>query len=143
MRPRTKLQLKVANLSSQLPNIEGLMIDWAKVECLEHRGYATKSRVICMECGQRFSPEIVKRKRAICPHCGTSLKIEQSRKRINKQTMFIGKAEICEEFQVIRSFELVAYYREETEPLYYIREILQHWIKDDGNREVVALANNT
>ena len=91
MRPRTKLQLKVANLSSQLPNIEGLMIDWAKVECLEHRGYATKSRVICMECGQRFSPEIVKRKRAICPHCGTSLKIEQSRKRINKQTMFIAK----------------------------------------------------
>lgn len=143
MRPRTKLQLRVTNLSSQLPNIESLMIDWAKNECLKHIGYATKSRIICMECGQRFAPELVKRKRAVCPHCDTSLKIEQSRKRINKQTMFIGKAEICEEFQVIRSFELIAYYRAETKSRYYIREILQHWIKDDGNREVVARANNT
>ena len=142
MKPRTKLQLRVAGLSSQLPNIESLMIDWAKNECLKHIGYATKSRIICMECGQRFAPELVKRKRAVCPHCDTSLKIEQSRKRINKQTMFIGKAEICEEFQVIRSFELIAYYRAETKPRYYIREILQHWIKDDGNREVVARANN-
>lgn len=143
MRPRTKLQLRVANLSSQLPNIESLMIDWAKNECLKHIGYATKSRIICMECGQRFAPELVKRKRAVCPHCDTSLKIEQSRKRINKQTMFVGKAEICEEFQIIRSFELIAYYRAETKPRYYIREILQHWIKDDGNREVIARANNT
>ena len=37
MRPRTKLQLRVVNLSSQLPNIESLMIDWAKNECLKHR----------------------------------------------------------------------------------------------------------
>ena len=118
MKPRTKLQLRVAGLSSQLPNIESLMIDWAKNECLKHIGYATKSRIICMECGQRFAPELVKRKRAVCPHCDTSLKIEQSRKRINKQTMFIGKAEICEEFQVIRSFELIAYYRAETKPRY-------------------------
>ena len=44
MRPRTKLQLRVVNLSSQLPNIESLMIDWAKNECLKHIGYATKSR---------------------------------------------------------------------------------------------------
>lgn len=138
MRPRTKLQVRVADLSSQLPNIDNMMIDWAKDDCLNHIGYATKSRVICMECGQRFSPELVKRKRAICPHCGASLKIEQSRKRTDKQTMFIAKAEICEEFQVIRSFELIAYYREEKKSHYYIREILQHWIKDDGSREVVA-----
>lgn len=143
MKPRTKLQFRVAGLSSQLPNIENMMIDWAKSDCLKHIGYATKSRVICMECGQRFSPELVKRKRAICPHCGASLKIEQSRKRTDKQTMFIAKAEICEEFQVIRSFELIAYYQAEANPRYFIREILQHWIKDDGNREVVARANNT
>lgn len=138
MKPRTKLQVRVADLSSQLPDIDNMMIDWAKDDCLSHIGYATKSRVICMECGQRFSPELVKRKRAICPHCGASLKIEQSRKRTDKQTMFIAKAEICEEFQVIRSFELIAYYREEKKSHYYIREILQHWIKDDGSREVVA-----
>ena len=143
MRPRTKQQVRVAGLSNRLPKIDNILIDWAKVDCLEHKGYATKSRVICMECGQRFSPELVKRKRAVCPHCGASLKIEQSRKRTDKQTMYIAKAEICEEFQVIRSFELYAYYREEKKPRFFIQEVLQHWIKDDGSREVVARANNS
>lgn len=143
MRPRTKLQVRVVGLSNQLHKIDNLLIDWAKIDCLEHKGYATKSRVICMECGQRFSPELVKRKRAVCPHCGASLKIEQSRKRTDKQTMYIAKTEICEEFQVIRNFEIYAYYRENEAPRYFIQEILQHWIRDDGNREVVARANNT
>ena len=40
MKPRTKLQLRVAGLSSQLPNIENMMIDWAKSDCLKHIGYA-------------------------------------------------------------------------------------------------------
>ena len=38
MKPRTKLQLRVAGLSSQLPNIENMMIDWAKSDCLKHIG---------------------------------------------------------------------------------------------------------
>ena len=89
------------------------------------------------------SAELVNRKRAVCPHCGASLKIEWSRKRTNQQFIRIGKADICEEFQVIRCFELYAYYREGREPHYFIREVLQHWIKDDGKREVMALARNT
>lgn len=142
MKPRTKLQLRVIGLSGQLPNINDMMIAWAKKDCLTHKGFATKSRVICMECGQRFSPELVKRKRAVCPHCGASLKIEQSRKRTDKQSTYIAKAEICEEFQVIRCFELNAYYREGKESYCFIHEVLQHWIKDNGNREVVARAMN-
>lgn len=140
MKPRTKLQFRVAELSGRLPNIENMMLSWAKVDCLEHRGFATKSRVICMECGQRFSSEHVRRKRAVCPHCGASLKIEQTMKRTDKQSMYIAMAEICEEFQVIRNFELFAYYREGKVPRYFIHEVLQHWIKDDGSREVVARA---
>lgn len=140
MKPRTKLQFRVAELSSRLPNIENMMLSWAKVDCLEHRGFATKSRVICMECGQRFSSEHVRRKRAVCPHCSASLKIEQTMKRTDKQSMYIAMAEICEEFQVIRNFELFAYYREGKAPRYFIHEVLQHWIKDDGSREVVARA---
>ena len=64
MKPRTKLQFRVVSLSSQLPDIESMMAEWANNDCLDHIGYATKSRIICMECGERFSAELVKRKRA-------------------------------------------------------------------------------
>lgn len=143
MKPRTKLQFRVADLSNRLPDIENMMISFAKVDCLEHKGYVTKSRVICMECGQKFSPDIVKRKRAVCPHCYAKLKVEESRKRTDKQSMIIAMADTFDEFQVIRNFELYAYYREGGEPHYFVREILQHWIKDDGSREVVARGMNT
>lgn len=142
MKPRTKLQFRVADLSNRLPDIENMMISFAKVDCLEHKGYATKSRVICMECGQKFSSDIVKRKRAVCPHCYAKLKVEESRKRTDKQSMIIAMADTFDEFQVIRNFELYAYYREGEEPHYFVREILQHWIKDDGTREVVARGMN-
>ena len=138
MKPRTKLQLQVMDYSQHLNNINKEMLEWAMADCLEHKGFATKSRVICMDCGQRFSPELVTRKRAVCPHCGAKLRIENTRKRKDKQSMYIAKAEICGEFQVIRNFELCAYYGEAQEPRYYVKEVLQHWIKDDGSREVVA-----
>jgi len=141
MKPKTKLQHQVLDYSQHLWKIDKEMLEWVKVGCLEHKGYATKTRVLCMDCGQRFSTELVKRKRAICPHCGTKLEIEQSRKRTDKQHMYIAKAEIYGEFQVIRNFELYAYYEDESAPSYFIHEVLQHWIKDDNTREVVALGH--
>lgn len=143
MKPRTKLQHQVIDYSQHLNNISIEMLDWAKTDCLDHKGYATKTRVICMDCGQRFSSDLVTRKRAICPYCGAKLKIEDTRKRTDKQSMYIAKAEICGEFQVIRNFELHAYYSEGREPRYYVNEVLQHWIKEDGAREVVARGYNT
>ena len=142
MRPRTKLQRQVIDYSQHLNDINKEMLEWAKVDCLEHKGFATKTRVICMDCGNSFSPELVSRKKAVCPHCGAKLKIENTRKRKDKQSMYIAKAEICGEFQVIRNFELCAYYAGGRESIYYVNEVLQHWIKEDGTREVVARGYN-
>ncbi len=139
MKPRTKMHHRVLGLSNNyLFDVKDKMLSWAKVECLEHRGYATKSRVICMDCGNTFSPTLVSRKRAVCPHCNTKIKVEQSRKSTDKQKTYIATAEICDEFQLIRNFELFAYYKAGKPARYFISEILQHWILPDGKREVVA-----
>lgn len=138
MKPKTKLQFEVIENSKRLDKNDNDMLAWAKVECLDHRGYATKSRVICMDCGQKFSPDLVIRKRAICPHCGTKIKVEQSRKRTDEQRTYIAYAEIYGDFQVIRNFELFAYYKADAPARYHIAEILQHWILPNGKREVVS-----
>lgn len=115
------------------------MLAWAKADCLEHKGFATKSRVICMDCGERFLPELVNRKRAICPHCGAKLKVEQSKCRTDKQHSYVAIAETHGEFQVIRNFEIWAYYKADAAPKYFIQEILQHWTRQDGKNTVIAL----
>ena len=143
MKPRTKLQFEVLSNSEQLWNIEQTMLSWAKVECLEHKGFATKTRVICMDCGNSFSPELVSRKRAVCPHCHTKLKVEQTRKRTGEQRTYITSAETYGEFQVIRNFELFAYHKSGVSTKYYIDEILQHWILPNGKREVFGRNHHT
>ena len=143
MKPKTKQQFEVVSYSQGLYDVKPMILEWAKRDCLEHKGFATKTRVICMDCGERFLPDLVNRKRAVCPHCGASLKVENSRKRSDKQEIVLAKAEICGEYQVIRNFELYAYYKEGMASSYSIREVMQHWIKDNGSREVIALSYNS
>lgn len=138
MKPKTKLQLRVIELSKCLPDIEDKMLQWAKVDCLEHKGYATKTRVVCMDCGERFSPELVNRKRAVCPHCGSKLKIDQSRCRTDKQHVYVAIADTYEEFQIIRNFEIWAYYKGGEAPRYWLHEVLQHWVIPNGKHTVIA-----
>ena len=138
MKPKTRLQHEVIANSQQLYKIDNDILSWAKKEILEHKGFATKTRVICMDCGNSFSPELVSRKRAVCPHCNTKLKIEQTKKRTDTQSVDLAYAEIYGEFQVIRNFELRSYHKSGEATRYYISEILQHWILSNGKREVVA-----
>jgi len=138
MKPRTRLQVEVMQLSRNLFELRPWHREWAYSECLEHKGFATKSRVICMDCGESFGAELVKRKRAVCPHCETKLRIEHTRKRTDKQEVYFGTAEICGEFQVVRFYELTSIHKAGKAAYRKCFEILQHWILPDGRREVVS-----
>ena len=139
MKPKTRLQHQVLELSYYLPYINNKMLDWAKKSVLKHIGYATKSRVICMDCGEKFSPELVKRKRATCPHCNQKLVVEQSRCSTFKQHTYIAICSVVDEFQVVRNFEIISYHKAGKETRYFILEVLQHWYLNEKKREVVAL----
>lgn len=114
------------------------MLKYANVHWLIHKGYATKNRVACMECGGKFSTDLVKNDKAICPHCNTKLSIEQSRVTTFQQKIFAGYAQIVDNFQVIRYFEINSFSRSGCKAIYNCYEILQHWIREDGKSETVA-----
>lgn len=115
---------------------------WAYKTCLEHKGFANKSSAFCLDCGDTFGLEIIKRNRATCPSCGTKLSIEKTKKRTDKQHTFFAIADIVQEFQVIRNFELIAYYKKGEKVRYFLHEILQHWIQPNGKYEMVGRNHN-
>lgn len=142
MKPRNKLHHRVAGLAKNLFPISKQQKEWAKAECLEHRGYATKNRVLCLDCGDTFSPQLVSRKKAVCPHCGTKLQIKESRCTTDTQTNYFAITEIVEEFQVVRNFEINAYYKKGTPVRYHLHEILQYWIQADLKATMFGLKHN-
>lgn len=144
MKPRTKLQHEVVRLSRHLPEITKAQMEWAYKYCLNHYGFATKKRVICFDCGERFSTSLVRRNRATCPHCGTRIDVIASNKRKDKQGSYFAIATIYQDYQVIRNFELWAYYKDGEKVRYFLHEILQHWLTPDGKKvEMIGLLHNT
>ncbi|OFY43971.1 MAG: hypothetical protein A2X18_07530 [Bacteroidetes bacterium GWF2_40_14] len=142
MKPRTKLQFEVLSCSKGLIDYEHEILSFAKDKCLENKGFATKKRVVCMNCGERFSTDVVKKKRAECPHCQKKLTIISSRCTTDKQHIFIGFAQIYSEFQVIRYFEIYSHHSENKAPKYYCSEILQQWFSDNGKLTIVSRKHN-
>lgn len=134
MKPRNKLHHRIVDLAQYLFPISSQQKEWAKSECLEHRGYATKNRVLCLDCGDTFSPQLVRRKKAVCPHCNTKIDVIESRKTTDRQVNYFAITEIFNEFQIVRNFEIIANYKKGSYADIYIHEILQYWI--DPNKKV-------
>lgn len=131
MKPKTKLQVEIAYLASQLLPISRDKLNWAFKECLEHRGYVTKTRVLCLDCGETFSPLLVSRKRAVCPHCETKISVKESKCTTDKQTNYFAIAQVFGDYQVIRNFKLHVIYKKGLERDIYWSEVIQYWISDD------------
>jgi len=142
MKPRNKLHHRIVDLSQYLFQISKQQKEWAKSECLEHRGYATKNRVLCLDCGDTFSPQLVRRKKAVCPHCNTKIDVIESRKTTDRQVNYFAITEIFNEFQIVRNFEIIANYKKGSSADIYIHEILQYWIQPDLKVTMFGLKHN-
>lgn len=138
MKPRTNLQFDVISRSHELHYKDGLILKWAKKDILQHKGFATKNRVVCMDCGEKFTPNLVSRKRAVCPHCGQKLVVEQSQKTTFEQKEYVGFAQVIGEYQVVRYFQIGSRHKAGRSAESWCYEILQQWILESGKYETVA-----
>lgn len=143
MKPTNKLQREVVYLASRLLRITEDQKQWAYKYCLKHKGYATKNKVLCLDCGESFSPKLVSRKTAVCPHCNTKIKVELSRRTTDQQTNYFAITEIVGDFQVVRNFELKASYKKGYPVDHLLHEIIQYWILPDLKTTMFGLCHNT
>lgn len=142
MKPRTKLQKRVTYLSSRLYEISKDQKEWAYNTCIVHQGYANKTSAACLGCGNDIPLESIKRKRATCNGCGRKLRIEKTLKRKHSQTNYFAIAELVQEFQVIRNFEIKTYHKKGEKVRIQISEILQYWLRDDQKFTMIGLRHN-
>ena len=57
MRPRNKAHFEIVQLADYVKDLEHCkdFRSWAYKNLLEHKGFATKNNVLCLDCGQGFS----------------------------------------------------------------------------------------
>lgn len=140
MKPRTKIQKQVFEISSQLPALTEKQITWAKKNTVEHPGFRTKKGIICTECGQLFSDLMgfEDGETDICPHCGHHIKIESSRKRTDREIEYFCIVTVRKGWQVIRYFYIEKKCKFGKQAHYFINEVLQQWMKPGNMLVTIA-----
>lgn len=81
MRPRTKREKLVVELSSKLPAITEAQLRWGKKHCFAHNAYKCKDEMWCNDCGKMWVDITGQNYGSIrCPYCGEKLEVHVSRK---------------------------------------------------------------
>ena len=146
MKPRTKIQKQVFELSSKLPAVTEAQSKWAQEHCFPHIGYKCKDEVWCSDCGKMWvvTDEVLACNNGDikCPYCGHKLKIKVSRKQKDDEANYMTIATVVEEFQVLRHIYVYRSTRKNKDPHFFVTEVAQQWITEKGQQTVMAKPMN-
>lgn len=145
MKPRTRLERRVAELSGKLPAITKGQEEWAKEHMFAHLAYKCKNELWCSECGRTWvdtsNSELgttVLGDKTECPYCHHRLDVKVSRKRKSHEEAYMSILQVRGGFQVVRHILFQKNIRKEEYVYYGYTEIVQEWIREDGKRTIMA-----
>ena len=145
MKPTTKLQKQVVELSSQLPKISDKQSQWAFKKCFDSYATQLRSNLYCLECGNTWKDETPNWHNEIvgcvCPECKTELKMFNHNGNCRK-TEYFSVLTSKDNFQVQRVVMVHKEMKKKTVAKNYFVEVIQHWIGADGKKTTLSLACN-
>lgn len=142
MIPKTKIQIEVAKLNKELPAITEKQTKWAYDQCIEHIGRVSKKGITCLDCFHTWDEKpilLAKLDGTKCPNCGRKLKVNDSNKRVFKDSAYAGITTTYKGFQVLRLFTVDAKFFSNKAPEYSCHEVVQHWISVSGQKVVLSV----
>lgn len=144
MKPKSKYQQYIVELSRKLPAITYKQEQWAYDNCFEKVGYYNKSSVWCSHCGavtamqsNELMIELIG-DTMICPECGRKLALKNSRKTKHQEKWYYTILTTKKGFQVCRHFIVEKFIRKGAEPYMSINEAVQNWIDEKGRETIIA-----
>lgn len=135
MRPRTKLQRQVAELSPRLRPLTDAQRRWADARLFGDRGWLCRKKVWCERCGHVFgidNPLHSQMVGEVCPSCGRTLKVEMSRRRKSDDEGSMTVITTCGGFQVLRFWYFTLHARMGGPAEVRAAEYFRNWIAPDG-----------
>lgn len=148
MKPKTKEEIRVMELSAKLPHLSSSQREWAITHIGKPTAYVNNRNSWCSECGQPLNLSLSTRlvdildddqKTTVCPHCGKVLTVrEKSLGSIHRDYYYYTLVTTCQGYQVFRHFLVVRYAQRTCELSFAINEAVQNWINSEGKETIVA-----
>ena len=142
MKPRTRIQKEIAQLSKRLPKLSKAQRAYAFEHCFKHYAHRTKKGIItCLECGHQWKSRHHLTESvcgSVCPYCGKQLEMLDTRKRVFREWDYLCIITISKQYQVIRYFQINMYRKVGQMAEYSAKEVFQRWIAPNGQTETIA-----
>ena len=109
MKPSTKLEIEVVELSIKLSPITKKQINWGLKHCLDKFVHKSRKTLYCLECGHSWKDEsIILSKESLCkcPSCKSKLKMYPEYKSYCQDAAYYAVITVVDQFQLIRLIHL-------------------------------------
>ena len=142
MNPKYKINNLISELSKRdLPPISKDQIKWGYNHCLGKFAHISRGKMYCLECGYSWAPDHA-RKNQICPDCNAKLKMIGDYRTYCKDVAYMSVVTECGGFQVVSMVWVEKVMRMNFKAEYFAKEVMQHWIDENGNHTTMSLAVN-
>jgi len=134
MKPKTKLQKKIAALAEGLRPMSQKERTWAGERLFEPEAVIYRKTVYCLECGHTWKSDSYLAEvllPCVCPSCGKTLKIIQGNGN-RSSCEYVSKFEVAGEYQVVRFFFMTKYTKKKTKVYFSVSEVMRHFVGRDG-----------
>lgn len=145
MKPKTKLQKRVVELSKKLRPITEKQLQWGYEKCLDKNVTRSKKKLYCLECGHEWPDDLPLltdiEQGCQCPACGKKLLI-RTNFRHGYQSGYYGIITTVKEMQVIRIFNLKKWMKKNHPCELSYEEVMIHFISPEGEITTMSIAVN-
>lgn len=143
MKPKTKLQKQVVELSAQLPKITEKQAEWAYKKCFYNYATRLRKNLYCLECGHSWKDDSPQWHNEImdcfCPKCESELKMVNHNGNFRK-TEYFSVLTTKGNFQIQRVIIVHKDMKKKIPAKTCFIEVIQHWIGTDGKKTTLSLA---
>lgn len=146
MKPRTKEEILVVNLSRRMASISQHQQRYA-IQCLTKKNaYIGKRKAWCNMCGgdleERNTGNLVDTltSEIVCPHCGSILNVQmlQNHRPYFIHNLYYTIVTTCKGYQVIRHFMFKQIDKKGSNVTYQLSEVAQCWQNQRGREYIIA-----
>ena len=140
MKPKNKYQRAILEESRRLKPLTEAQRKSAVRKSLPHLAKRNaKGECYCLECGGSWTmPKNDKSEEVVCPHCGTKLEIDGSRRNHIHNSDHFGVVTRHNGYQVVRIYLIDAHLTKGKPVEYHINEVFQRWIDKNGMSTIVG-----
>ncbi|WP_284653217.1 PcfJ domain-containing protein [Flavobacterium terrisoli] len=139
MKPKTALEIKIVELSRNLPQITQQQNELAFTKCFDNYAVQSRKSIFCLECGHNWKvSDTTKLKKVTCKKCSKTLVITENYNNGLKETDYYQIITTADKFQIVRMVCISKTMRKNCQCSHFAHEVMQIFIDGKGKTRTMS-----